>query len=270
MPNSGELRLHKRFRSRELSATRTLAVLLPPGYDEERLRRYPVLYLQDGQNLFPSTSPLGKDWQLDRTVPDLIAAGAIEPLIVVALYHGEDHRIEELTPTRDRREERGGGAAAYERALLGEVFPFVRTRYRTRTGADATGIGGSSLGGLLALWTALRHPEIFGRVAAFSPSVWWDRRRLVRQVRALREPPPLRVWLSVGTSEGRSGAPAVRALRDAMLGTGWTLGRNLRYHEERGGGHDEHAWAAVVEPALRFLFPARSGELRDLGGLERL
>ena len=270
MPNQAELRLHTRFRSARLDGTRTLAVLLPPGYEKERLRRYPVLYMQDGQNLFAATSPLGKDWRLDETVPALIASGAIEPLIIAGLFHGGEKRIEELTPTKDAREEVGGGATAYERVLLEDVMPFVRAHYRARTGPAATGIGGSSLGGLFALWVALRHPRTFGRVAAFSPSAWWDRRRIVRIVRSVRERPPLKVWLSVGTSEGRSGAPAVRGLRDAMLGAGWMLGRDMRYHEERGGGHDEEAWASVVEPAMRFLYPVRKDEPGDLGGLERL
>jgi enterochelin esterase-like enzyme len=267
MPNPAELRLHTRFRSAHLEGPRTVAVLLPPAYDDDRFRRYPVLYLQDGQNLFPATSPLGRDWQLDTVVPELIAARAIEPLIIVGIFHAGVRRIDEMTPTRDKRENRGGEAEAYERMLVEEIMPFAMARYRIRTGAPATAIGGSSLGGLVSLWTALRHPELFGAVAALSPSVWWDRRRLVRDVRRLRARPPVRVWLSVGTSEGRSGAPAVRALRDAMLGAGWMLGRDLRYHEERGAGHDEAAWSAVLEPALRFLFPARA---RDLGGLERL
>jgi predicted alpha/beta superfamily hydrolase len=269
MPNSAELRLHTRFNPAHLGAIRTLAVLLPPGYEHERLRRYPVLYLQDGQNLFAATSALGKHWRLDETVPSLIESGAIEPLIVAGLFHAGEERIDELTPTRDAREGRGGDAERYERALLEDVLPFVAARYRVRSGAGASGIGGSSLGGLVAMWIALRHPEVFGRVAALSPSAWWDRRRIVRQVRALPARPPLRVWLSVGTSEGRTGAPAVRALRDAMLGAGWMLGRDLRYHEERSAGHDEHAWAELVEPALRFLHPARH-EPHDLGGLERL
>ncbi|HSJ64005.1 MAG TPA: alpha/beta hydrolase-fold protein [Gemmatimonadaceae bacterium] len=269
MPNSAELRLHTRFKPAQLGATRTLAVLLPPGYERERLRRYPVLYLQDGQNLFAATSPLSQDWRLDETVPALIDAGAIEPVIVAGLFHAGEQRIDELTPTRDAREKRGGGAERYERALLEDVLPFMAAHYRVRSGAGAYGIGGSSLGGLTALWIALRHPDVFGRVAALSPSAWWDRRRIVRQVRALPARSALRVWLSVGTSEGRTGAPAVRALRDAMLGKGWMLGRDLRYHEASGAGHDEHAWAALVEPALRFLHPARR-EPHDLGGLERL
>lgn len=234
------------------------------------MRRYPILYLQDGQNLFASTTPLGKHWALEDTVARLAAGATIEPPIVVGVFHGGEQRIDELTPTRDRREDRGGGAERYERMLFEEVMPFVSARYRTRFGTANTAVGGSSLGGLYALWTAIRHPGVFGKVAALSPSTWWDRRYIVRQVRRLTPRPPLRVWLSVGTSEGRTGAPAVRSLRDAMLGGGWVIGRDLRYHEERGGGHDEHAWAAVVEPALRFLFPVRRGAPADHGGLERL
>ena len=270
MPNSAALRLHTRFRSAVLGETRTLAVLLPPEYEREPLRRYPVLYMQDGQNLFPATSQLGKSWQLDEIVPALIADGAVEPLIIAGIFHAGERRIDELTPTADRKQKRGGGAEKYERMLLDEVKPFIGGRYRTRVGPGNTGIGGSSLGGLLSLWTALRHPDVFGRVAALSPSAWWDRRRLVRTVRAMDRSPEIRVWLSVGTSEGRSGAPVVRALRDSMIERGWVLGRDLRYHEERAGGHDEHAWAAVLEPCLRFLFPVRADEPNDLGGLERL
>ena len=257
---TGDFCLHPRFHSRFLGADRDILVYLPPGYDAGSRRRYPVLYLQDGQNLFDGATSFlpGQEWRVDETAASLIARGVIEPLIIVGVYNAGNDRIEEYTPTRAGAgvaRGRGGGAAAYGRMLTEELKPYIDRHYRTRTDAAHTGLGGSSLGGLVSLWLGLQYPRIFGRLACLSTSAWWDDRAIVRQVRALTVRPPGRIWLDIGTAEDADSVAAVRDLRDALIAKGWKPGADLAYIEAPGAQHNEAAWAARVGPMLTFLFP---------------
>ena len=150
--SQGQLRKHEKYRSRFLPRTRDLIVYLPPGYDENSRLHYPVLYLQDGQNLFDGATSFipGMDWRVKDTADQLIAHGAIRPLIIVGIYNAGRWRLGEYTPSRDKK--MGGGKAdRYVQMLLEEIRPFIESQYRTLDGPANTGIGGSSLGGLLTL-----------------------------------------------------------------------------------------------------------------------
>ncbi|HEY7408613.1 MAG TPA: alpha/beta hydrolase-fold protein [Gemmatimonadaceae bacterium] len=253
---TGDFRRHPRFRSRFLPSEHTLMVYRPPGYRDDRLRRFPVLYLHDGQNVFDrATSATGAEWSVDETAQRLIEAGAIEPLIIVGVYNAGDHRIDEYTPTRDSRKNIGGNADGYGRMLVQEIKPFIDRRYRTLRSAANTGLGGSSLGGLITMHLGLRYPTVFSRLAVLSPSVWWDDRAIVREVETLATKPPLRIWLDAGTGEGEDVTRDSRLLRDALVRKGWVVGHDLAYLEAEGGGHNEQSWATRVEGVLRFLFP---------------
>jgi predicted alpha/beta superfamily hydrolase len=254
---AGRVELHREFRSEALGGTRRVWVYLPPRYELDGDRRYPVLYLHDGQNVFDGATAYvaGSEWAVDETAQKLIDENEIEPLIVVATDNGGQRRLVDFTPTHDRGAPGGGGADAYGRMLLDELKPWVDRTYRTRPGAESTGIGGSSLGGLLSLYLGLSHPEAFGRVAALSPSAWWDWEWIVKFVDALPSKPPTRVWVDIGTREGDYAVPGVRRLRDALVRKGWREGGDLRYVEVRGARHDERAWAARVPDVLRFLYP---------------
>ena len=227
---------------------------LPPGYGTTPDRRYPVMYLHDGQNIFDKATSVGEEWRVDETADALVAAGRITPAIIVGIYNAGDARLAEYTPTRDAV--KGGGLAdRHGRMLVEELKPFIDSEYRTLPGANDTGLGGSSLGGLLALHLALAHPGVFTRIAALSPSIWWDDRVIVRAVEALPARLPLRIWLDAGTSEGAETLANARALRDALIAHGWRLGEDLSYLEAAGGEHNEQSWAARVAPMLEFLFP---------------
>ena len=255
---TGDFRRHPKFRSRFLPSAHTLLVYRPPGYRDDRVRRFPVLYLHDGQNVFDrATSATGAEWSVDETAQRLIEAGAIEPLIIVGIYNAGERRIDEYTPTRDQRKNIGGKADAYARMLVQEVKPFIDRRYRTLRSAPNTGLGGSSLGGLLTMHLGLRFPTVFNRLAVLSPSVWWDDRAIVRDVEALPGKLPLRIWLDAGTGEGAEVTRDSRMLRDALVRKGWVEGQDLAYLEAEGGGHNEQSWATRVEGVLRFLYPAR-------------
>lgn len=254
---AGDLRIHTEFRSRFLRPTRDLIVYLPPGYDEDTERRYPVLYLQDGQNLFDGATAFvpGQDWHLGQTAGELIRTREVEPLILVGIYHAGRERVDEYTPTFDARFNMGGKAALYGRLLVEELKPFIDKRYRTLSDAASTGLGGSSLGGLVSLFVGLRHPRVFGRLAIMSPSVWWGSGVILREVRALDEKPETRVWLDMGTEEGEPALRNVRFLRDALTERGWRLDEDLSYFEDEGASHTEAAWANRVAPVLKYLYP---------------
>ncbi|HLM54902.1 MAG TPA: alpha/beta hydrolase-fold protein [Pyrinomonadaceae bacterium] len=256
---AGELRRHERFRSRFLEAERDVLVFLPPGYGAEPARRYPALYLHDGQNLFDGETAYirGRQWRFSETAQALINARSVEPLIVVGIYNTGHARLDEYTPTPCARMKAGGKADLYGRLIVEELKPFIDSRYRTLPDASHTGLGGSSLGGLVSLYLGLRHPDTFGRLAVLSPSVWWDNRAIVREVRAMRSRTGARIWLDMGTAESRNATKDARVLRDALVEKGWHLERDLKYHEAHGAGHDEHAWAERVNPLLRFLYPCR-------------
>jgi predicted alpha/beta superfamily hydrolase len=249
---------HERFSSRFLRNQRDLIVYLPPGYDAQPQRRFPVLYLHDGQNLFDGSTSFipGMDWHVGQTADHFIHEGRVEPLIIVGIYNAGKQRLREYTPTRAPR--LGGGSAnRYAKFLLEEVRPFVNSQYRAQEGPENTGIGGSSLGGLVSLYVGLRQPEIFGKIAALSPSVWWNERVILRFAAAAPVQPLPRIWLDIGTREGPRIVDDVERFRDILIGKGWQPGRNLHYERIEGAEHNEAAWAQRVGPFLQFLFPVR-------------
>lgn len=250
---TGDVRTHEGFHSRHLQHDRSIVVYLPPGYDSRSADRYPVLYLHDGQNVFDRATSVGEEWHVDEAAQELILAGEIEPLIVVGIYNTGVHRIDEYTPTVGSQG--GGRADDYGRMLVEELKPFIDARYQTLPSAGSTAIGGSSLGGLLTMHLGLRYPTAFSRLAVMSPSVWWDDREILHEVRALASKPPIRIWLDAGTAEGEQVIADARALRDALVAKGWILGEDLAYVEAPGGEHNEQSWAARIDSVLKFLFP---------------
>jgi len=262
---TGDVRLHKDFHSQILSNNRDLIVYLPPGYDSDSRRRYPVLYFHDGQNLFDGATSFipGQEWRLDETTQGLIAARKIEPLIIVGLYNTGKDRVEEYTPVQDPKYKVGGKADLYGRVLVEEVKPFIDREYRTLQDAKHTGLGGSSLGGLVSLYLGLKYPNFFGRLAVVSPSVFWGDKFILNYVEALRGKPSERIWLDIGTKEGRNPdeqqqtVTDTRLLESALIKKGWKLEKDLKYFEAQGAEHNERAWAARVGQMLEFLFPKK-------------
>jgi predicted alpha/beta superfamily hydrolase len=254
---TGDIRVHQNFHSQFLTTDRNIIVYLPPDYATHQRKHYPVLYLHDGQNLFDGATSYipGQEWHVDETAQRLITSGQIKPLIIVGIYNAGIERVNEYTPTRDSNVKAGGKADLYGRMIVEELIPFVNQHYRTRRGAADTGLGGSSLGGLVTLHLGLKYPHVFGRLAVVSPSVWWDGREIIGEVDQLKHKTHARIWLDIGTEEGRNSVPDVRLLRDALIAKGWRLNKDLAYMEAQGARHNEAAWAARVEPILKFLFP---------------
>jgi predicted alpha/beta superfamily hydrolase len=260
---TGDIRVHKDFHSKFLNNDRDLIVYLPSGYELDKPRRYSVLYLHDGQNLFDGATSFipGQEWRVDETAQSLISSGQIESLIIVGVYNTGKDRIDEYTPAADAKYKLGGKADLYGRLLVEELKPFIDKTYRTKRTAAHTGLGGSSLGGLVSIYLALKYPRVFGRVAGVSPSVWWANNHIVNYVEALPKKLPVRIWLDIGTKEGGSAEEAqkttdgARLLKETLIKKGWKPERDLKYFEAQGAEHNEHAWADRVAQILEFLFP---------------
>jgi predicted alpha/beta superfamily hydrolase len=259
-PSSLQSRLHKheQFTSRLIDEKHDFIVYVPQVFNDDPNRFFPVLYLHDGQNLFdPETSFIkGNYWRVGETADALIGSGAVEPLVIVGIYNTGVKRVDDYTPVEDRRLG-GGGADAYGQMLVEELKTFVAHQYRTLAGAENCGMGGSSLGGLVTLYLGLRYPDVFGKLAIFSPSVWWHDRAILRTVEQLRGKTGQRIWLDIGTKESRRAVPDARALKRILIKKGWRPGKDLEYREIDGAKHTEYAWAERVGPMLKFLFPRR-------------
>jgi enterochelin esterase-like enzyme len=262
---TGDLRLHE-FHSRIFRNTRFLRVWLPPGYDdsENSDRRYPVLYLNDGQNLFePATSFNGVEWQVDETADRLIREGVIPPMIIVGMDNAARERIREYMPHRSLHPVmlRVYGTR-YPSFLFKEVIPFTTRNYRVATEPENTGLGGSSLGALIALYTAAVRPGAIGRLLLESPSLWASNRQLIRQSRAVKRWPE-RVFLATGTAEAgrkdkdQSMVDDVRELASILRRAGLD-DRRLQLVVDEGASHHESAWARRFPDALSFLFSERT------------
>ncbi len=253
----GGLAHYPAITSRFLPHVHDVVVCVPPGYERDVERDYPVVYLHDGQNVFDEypMAPFGVQWGVDTTARALMHAGALEPMILVAIGNAGRDRIDEYTPTRDAGHDAGGLADRYGQMLAYEIKPFIDRHYRTKRDAANTGLVGSSLGGLLTLHLGLTHPAVFGKLALLSPSVWWDDRWIVRQlVTAVGGRPDLTIWLDVGTLEKRM-LRGARLLCRVLQRRGWRLGENLEYVEIEGALHDERSWGLRIGRVLRFLFP---------------
>jgi predicted alpha/beta superfamily hydrolase len=185
----------------------------------------------------------------------MVMAGQIEPLIIVGINHAGEDRMHELTPTPSKKHKAGGRGPHYAKFLIEELKPFIDANYRTRPERDYTGTGGSSLGGLTALYLGFAVPDVFSRLMVMSPSLWWDRRGVLQELRAAQDKVPLKIWLDAGTNEGGGTLQNVRMLKNALIRRGWAHGGDLRYVEAQGADHSEAAWAARVGGALEFLFP---------------
>jgi predicted alpha/beta superfamily hydrolase len=258
---TGNIEQHPAFASRLLRNERDVLVYLPRGYRRSTRRRYPVLYLHDGQNVFDAATAFnGVEWNVDESAQRLTNRRLMEPIIIVAVANRGEERIHEYAPTRGvidssgKRKKRSRGLLRnYGRFLIEELKPFIDRQYRTRPEGEFTGLGGSSLGGLATLALGLWFPEIFQRLAVMSPSIWWDDCVIYRLVDELEEKPPLKIWLDTGTNE--PGWERARVLRDKLVERGWRVYDDLQYVEVEGADHSEGAWAFRFEAVLRFLFP---------------
>lgn len=256
---------------------RDLTVMLPPSYLEDPDREYPILYLQDGQNMFDRrTGFMHREWEADEVALKAMREGRMEEAIIVAVDHGYDSRIAEFTPMPDS-EGNGGEADKFLDFMAQEVDPLIRGSYRTD--ARPAKMAGSSMGGLISLYAGFRHPSMFGDVAPMSASLWWADGALARQLTEAQQKPE-RIWMDIGDQEGSSdtfgqaelepdgkfgktpaGPNGVQDVRDRVREMRQTLSHlgyddtNLHYEEVAGGTHDEFSWNGRLDRVFTWLLP---------------
>jgi predicted alpha/beta superfamily hydrolase len=255
------IRYHYDFSSRFVSHPRTVSVWLPPGYDLDADRRFPVLYLHDGQNLFdPETAFAGNPWYADEVAEREVRARRVEPLILVGIANSVD-RLREYGPRAGGHDQTRDWSREYARFLVEEVKPFIDSSYRTRPGPEHTGVGGSSMGGLISLHLCKWYPQVFHKCAAMSPSLWWDQERFLRESSTDMEwMKTCRVWLDMGTREGATEAGMramigrVSRLAQEFAKYGMREGEQFVFLEAKDGMHNEEAWGGRFNQVLQFLF----------------
>ena len=254
--NSHLLTIDK-FPSHALQGHRRVRILLPACYKTTVTRRYPVLYVQDGQNLFDDHESFsGQAWHLDRIISTLVNTGQIEPLIVVAIDHAGTDRLAEFA--HQNRSFAGKQVNArgshYETFLADELKPHIDRLFLTRPEAKENALMGSSMGALVSLNIGLRRNRQFGAVVALSPSCWWNPDALKNDLqRYYKELRGLKIWFDIGGREGRYGdeVEEIAAYIAQLTGNDEDM---LRYYRDPEADHSEVAWRNRVHLPLKFLF----------------
>jgi predicted alpha/beta superfamily hydrolase len=256
---TGELRLHKKFESKILGNSRTIAVWLPPDYDTATDRKYPVLYTQDGQNLFDaSTSFAGVEWQVDENAQDLITKKKIDSVIIVGIYNSPD-RTPEFTPFAKTPSGEDGRGNLYGRFVVEEVKPMIDKEYRTLSDRAHTAIAGSAMGGLITLAIAHDHPDVFGAVAVLDPWLRDSQTSLLSMWKDDGWMKNTRFYADMGTKggdlyPGTNEVDDLNQLTSHLDSAGLKKGTDYSSAIIDGAEHGETAWQKRISNVLIFLY----------------
>jgi predicted alpha/beta superfamily hydrolase len=237
------------FEIPQLIRTRRIAALLPHDYESSD-KRYPVLYLQDGQNLFDDYAPFGS-WGVDKKLAVLAKEG-FGDVIIIAIDHAEKERIAEFTPSYRTHLGRGQGKK-YVRFLADTLKPYIDRHFRTLPDREHTGIGGSSMGGLISIYAGLMYPEVFSRLMIFSPSLWVAPNIHFNTIK-LDEMPKTKIYLYGGRAESETMEPNIRKFRRAMESQGIDSSLEFNVVIDPDGTHNEARWGEEFPAAIKWLF----------------
>ncbi|MGC2110538.1 MAG: alpha/beta hydrolase-fold protein [Candidatus Korobacteraceae bacterium] len=257
------------FESKIFHDTRMLRVLVPANYFSPHNvhRSYPVLYMQDGQNLFDDVTSHSGEWHMDETVEHLVGGFKIPPMFVVGIDNAGEKRSSEYLPYPDPQntkdnvtDEKNVHGKEYAKFLITEVMPFIEKHYRVSRGAANTGLGGSSYGADITLYTALQYPGVFGHVLVESPPLWIGDSQLLKEAEKAK-PLPQKMVIGIGTAEAPYGdsqrsAGVVKDVQDleAILRKKGMGPARLKVVVEEGGQHNEAAWSRRLPDDLLFLY----------------
>lgn len=260
------LLLHPDFYIPQLGRNRRIWACLPPDYRSDPKRRYPVIYMQDGQNLFDNPEAMFGSWGIDQALNRLFAQGARSDMpspIIIGIENGGEHRLAEYSPWRNARHG-GGEGDRYLDFVCDTLKPFVDEHLRTLPDRAHTGIIGSSMGALMSLYAALERPDTFGMAGVFSPSLWFSK-EIFQTVRDRQPELPVRILLMAGQQESRNMVGDLLDLYELLLETGHQE-EYLHYDLHSDGVHSEWFWAREFEHALRWLFGDMPGHTHGVSG----
>lgn len=239
----GNVEYHRDIYSQILESKREFFVWLPASYEVNPTKRYPVLYMHDGQNLIdPRTSYAGKDWQVDETVTRLISEFKIKEIIVVGINNSND-RLEEYSDSKK--------GAIYRKFLIEEMKPFVDSRYRTLPDNNNTAIMGSSMGGLASFLTVWKHPEVFSMAGCMSSSFYYNDDKVFKM---LDEYEGLKKHIKIYIDHGEDGLIRGQKMFCKLTQMGYVIGTDLDYFYAPKAEHNESEWAKRLERPLIFFF----------------
>ena len=243
--------IHEAFEIPQLIRTRRISALLPWDYEQSG-KRYPVLYLQDGQNLFEDHAPFGT-WGVDKKLAALAETGDHE-VIIIAIDHAEKDRIREYTPSIQTKLGKGDGRK-YVRFLAETLKPYIDRHFRTLPDRMNTGIGGSSMGGLITMYAGLRYPEVFSKLMVFSPSLWVSPGIRFKFMNFI-EPHGMDIYVYGGEKEGSDMVQHIDNLRETleMRGLGHKARINIHVEIDPEGRHQEASWGREFPKAMRWLY----------------
>lgn len=234
----------------QLQATRKISALLPHDYYETD-KRYPVLYLQDGQNLFNPMAPFG-DWAIDKSLEKLAKEGYSD-IIIIAIDHGDNERINEYLPYYHPRYGEGKGQY-YIQFIIEKLIPYINKMYRTLTDFENTGIGGSSLGGLISLYAGLSNPGVFGKMMIFSPSLWISK-TVFYQTESFKPLRKSKIYLYSGGMESTvhlDNAKKLEAIFKAKMVENHDI--DFKFSVNEIGVHAEVYWRHEFPKAVKWLY----------------
>ena len=234
----------------QLGRKRRIAALLPHDYEQSN-EKYPVLYLNDGQNLFDEFAPFG-NWAIDKELEKLAESGHSD-IIVISIDHGGEDRITEYLPYFNPRFGKGEGAL-YIKFLEETLIPYVNKTFRTLPDREHTGIGGSSMGGLISLFAGLNHQEVFSKLLIFSPSLWIAP-KIFQQAENFRPNLPMHLFIYSGGKESANHMPNVIRFKKRLVGGKHDFD-NIDLHVELNpeGTHSEHHWRQEFPKAVKWLY----------------
>lgn len=242
--------LEEAYEIPHLQATRKISALLPHDYFDTD-KHYPVLYLQDGQNLFNPMAPFG-DWEIDKSLERLAMEGCSD-LIVIAIDHGDQERINEYLPYYHPRFGEGKGHF-YIQFIIEKLIPYINKNFRTLTDFENTGIGGSSLGGLISLYAGLSNPGVFGKMMIFSPSLWVSK-MIFNQTKSFQPLEKSKIYLYSGGMESEGHLPNAKKL-EAIFREKMVENHAIDFYFSLNeiGVHAEIYWRHEFPKAVRWLY----------------
>ena len=240
------------FQMPQLGRARRIWVYLPNDYATASAKRYPVLYMHDGQNVFDGCTSFSGEWGVDESLSQLQQQGLdATGSIVVAVDNGGNDRLNEMSPWNNPQYG-GGQGDQYVDFMVQTLKPYIDQNYRTLTGREFTGIAGSSMGGLISTYAALKYPQVYSKVGVFSPAYWFAQTPLFQYLRQHPANPTTRFYFVSGTQESQTMVPLMQAVRDS-LARGGVPAANLSFNAKADGQHAEWFWKREFSAAYQWL-----------------